>query len=227
MTQPSRPGWSPRCGLPAAPSRAGVPQAHVVAGASPLGPCSKFSHSEGFGTMVSRMILSNAVAVMCDNYEPRPLARPKGAGALVTDEPAEYLECSAHFAVNALGHAHPAIAHRRVPEIRNAGARLQTSYVAERRWRWPRSCCWRWPDAPGPGAFRQPGAEANEGAFKLLRLTDRDQRGGNRGGFHDAPWARWRDRTGKPSRIRAGPLCRRGHRHIPYGDGDARAGGRR
>jgi acetylornithine/N-succinyldiaminopimelate aminotransferase len=105
---------------------------------------------------------------MMDNYGTPPLALTRGAGAVLTDEAGnEYLDLLGGIAVNALGHAHPAIVAAVSQQIATLG-HVSNLYVAEP------------PVAlaelllvlagrPGRVLFCNSGAEANETAFKLPR----------------------------------------------------------
>ncbi|TWJ22513.1 acetylornithine transaminase [Micromonospora endolithica] len=120
---------------------------------------------------------------MMDNYGTPPLALVAGSGAVVVDDAGrEYVDLVGGIAVNALGHAHPAVVAAVSKQVATLG-HVSNLYVAEP------------PVAlaelllvlagrPGRVFFANSGAEANETAFKLSRLTGRSQVVAARGGFH-------------------------------------------
>jgi len=120
---------------------------------------------------------------MMDNYGAPPLALVKGAGAVVTDESGkQYLDLLGGIAVNALGHAHPAVVAAVTQQIGTLG-HVSNLYAAE-----PpialAELLLALAGRPGRVLFCNSGAEATEAAFKLSRLTGRTQVVAARGGFH-------------------------------------------
>jgi acetylornithine/N-succinyldiaminopimelate aminotransferase len=114
--------------------------------------------------------------VMMNNYGVPPLTLVSGAGTHVTDSNgAVYLDMLAGIAVNALGHGHPAIVDAVSDQVRKLGhtsnlmitepvvtlASRLLSILAPGR------------QESGRVFFCNSGAEANEAAFKLSRLTGR------------------------------------------------------
>ena len=122
-------------------------------------------------------------AVMSDNYGTPPVVIVRGAGALVWDADGnEYLDMVAGIAVNALGHAHPAVqeavatqmgqyGHTSNLAIHPAGVELAERLIALA-------------GRPGRVFFCNSGAEANEAAFKVARLTGRRVVHSAEGAFH-------------------------------------------
>lgn len=122
-------------------------------------------------------------AVMSDNYGTPPVVIVRGEGAIVWDADGnEYLDMLAGIAVNALGHAHPAVqeavaaqmaryGHTSNLAIHPAGVELAERLIdlAGR---------------PGRAFFCNSGAEANEAAFKVARLTGRHVVHAADGAFH-------------------------------------------
>src|SRR5215207_5812229 len=102
---------------------------------------------------------------MMDNYGTPPLALVSGSGAVVVDEEGrEYVDLLGGIAVNALGHAHPAVvatlghvSNLFVAEPPVALAELLLALAGRL----------------GRVFFANSGAEANEAAFKLSRRTGR------------------------------------------------------
>ncbi len=159
----------------------GVPRAHVIDGRIPHCVLLEVFTDSGVGTMV----LPEEVHVvtgwqerwqgaLMDNYGTPPLMLVRGRGARVWDADGnEYIDLLAGIAVNALGHGDPRLVrggHR--ASCPPSGTRA-TSPRPSRRSRSPSG----WSPCSGtPHArvfFCNSGAEANEAAFKLARLTGR------------------------------------------------------
>ncbi|WP_233258012.1 acetylornithine transaminase, partial [Micromonospora sp. S4605] len=120
---------------------------------------------------------------MMDNYGTPPLALVAGSGAVVVDEAGrEYVDLVGGIAVNALGHAHPAVVAAVSRQVATLG-HVSNLYVAE-----PpvalAELLLALAGRPGRVFFANSGAEANETAFKLSRLTGRSHVVATRGGFH-------------------------------------------
>jgi acetylornithine aminotransferase len=142
----------------------------------------------------------------------------RGEGCWVWDaDGRRYLDLLAGIAVNALGHAHPAVVEAVTRQLRTLGhvSNLFTSApqvdLAER--------LLTLLDATGSGRvfFTNSGAEANEAAFKLARATGRPRVVAATAGFHGRTMGALA-LTGKAA-IRAGfePLPG-GVEHVPFGD---------
>jgi len=124
-------------------------------------------------------------AVMMNNYGTPPIGLVRGSGTRVWDEAGnEYLDMLAGIAVNALGHAHP----RMVQAITDQAATLgHTSNFAATE---PgialaeRLITLADHASPGRVFFCNSGAEANEAAFKMSRLTGRTHVVVATGSFH-------------------------------------------
>ncbi len=109
---------------------------------------------------------------LMDNYGTPPLALVRGKGAHVWDaDGAEYLDLVAGIAVNALGHAHPAVVDAVSRQVATLGHTSNLAInppsveLAER--------LLALDGRPGRVFFCNSGAEANEAALKLARLTGR------------------------------------------------------
>ena len=119
----------------------------------------------------------------------------RGEGCYVWDATAtRYLDLLGGIAVNALGHAHPAVVERVTAQARHARPRLELlrDAAADRARR--RSGCWQVPRRRRRAgcSSRNSGAEANEAAFKLTRRTGRTKMVVGRGRASTAGrWARW------------------------------------
>ncbi|MFF0316110.1 acetylornithine transaminase [Micromonospora sp. NPDC005252] len=120
---------------------------------------------------------------MMDNYGTPPLALVSGAGAVVVDDAGrEYLDLVGGIAVNALGHAHPAVVAAVSKQVATLG-HVSNLYVAE-----PpvalAELLLALAGRPGRVFFANSGAEANEAAFKLSRRTGRSHVVATNGAFH-------------------------------------------
>jgi acetylornithine aminotransferase len=122
-------------------------------------------------------------AVMSDNYGTPPVVIVRGQGAVVWDDHGrQYLDMVAGIAVNALGHAHPAVTEAVTRQAAtyghtsNLAAHPVGIELAER--------LIALAGRPGRVFFCNSGAEANEAAFKVARLTGRTLMHAARGSFH-------------------------------------------
>ncbi|MBK6762031.1 MAG: acetylornithine transaminase [Micrococcales bacterium] len=122
-------------------------------------------------------------SVMSDNYGTPAVTVVRGEGAVVWDaDGKQYLDMVAGIAVNALGHAHPAVVeavsqqvaaygHTSNLAIHPRGVELAERLIALA-------------GRPGRVFFCNSGAEANEAAFKVARLTGRHVVHAAEGSFH-------------------------------------------
>jgi len=124
---------------------------------------------------------------LANNYGTPPVALIRGSGARVWDEnDREYIDLLAGIATNSLGHAHPALVTAVSEQVAvlghvsNLAAHPQTVRLAERL------LALMDPDGVRGGRvfFCNSGAEANEAAFKLSRLTGRTKVIVAEGSFH-------------------------------------------
>ncbi len=120
---------------------------------------------------------------LMDNYGTPPLALVRGEGAVVWDEAGKsYVDLLGGIAVNALGHAHPAVVSAVSKQIATLG-HVSNLFVAE-----PpvalAELLLALAGRPGRVFFGNSGAEAVEAAFKLSRLTGRDHVVATHGAFH-------------------------------------------
>ncbi|WOX25427.1 acetylornithine transaminase [Streptomyces solicathayae] len=156
---------------------------------------------------------------LMDNYGTPKLPLVRGEGAKVWDASgAEYLDFVGGIAVNALGHAHPAIVEAVTRQIQSLG-HVSNLFVAEP----PVALAERLLQLfgrPGRVFFCNSGAEANEAAFKIGRLTGRRHMVATDGGFHGRTMGALA-LTGQPGK--QGPfLPLPGDvTHVPYGDVEA------
>ncbi|GIF71382.1 acetylornithine transaminase [Asanoa siamensis] len=156
---------------------------------------------------------------MMDNYGTPPLALVRGAGAVLTDEAGRsYVDMLGGIAVNALGHAHPAVVEAVSRQIGTLG-HVSNLYVAE-----PpvalAELLLALAGRPGRVFFSNSGAEANEAAFKLSRLTGRGHVVATHGGFHGRTMGALA-LTGQPAKVDPFRPLPGEVTHVDYGDAAA------
>ena len=156
---------------------------------------------------------------MMDNYGTPPLALVKGEGVVLTGEDGRrYVDLLGGIAVNALGHAHPAVVEAVTQQIATLG-HVSNLYVAE-----PpvalAELLLALAGRPGRVLFCNSGAEANEAAFKLSRLTGRTHVVAAQGGFHGRTMGALA-LTGQPAKADPFRPLPGDVTHVPYGDTDA------
>lgn len=160
---------------------------------------------------------------LMNNYGTPPLLIARGAGSRVWDDTGkEYLDMIAGIAVNAVGHAHPAVVKAVSDQLSTLGhtsnlvATNGPIELAER--------LLSLLQAPGDARvfFCNSGTEANEAAFKLGRLTNRVHVVVAQGGFHGRTIGAlsWTAQPAKqdPFRPLPGEVTA-----VPFGDADALA----
>lgn len=159
-------------------------------------------------------------ASVANTYGTPKLTLVAGDGAVVTDADGNtYLDFLAGIAVNALGHAHPAVIEavtRQLGQLghtSNLAATPPAIELAERLLHLAG-------DRPGRVFFANSGAEANEALFKLTRLSGRTVIVAAEGSFHGRTAAAL-SLTGQPAkRAPFEPLLPQ-VRFVPYGDLEA------
>lgn len=111
-------------------------------------------------------------ATMMNNYGQPAIGLVRGEGAVVWDESGKsYVDFLGGIAVNLLGHAHPAVVEAVSRQIATLG-HISNFFVAEPTVALAEALLAR-AGRPGRVVFGNSGAEANEAAFKLSRLTGR------------------------------------------------------
>ncbi len=153
---------------------------------------------------------------MLDTYGTPPLALVRGEGAVVTDEQGRpYVDLLAGIAVNALGHAHPAVVDAVTRQINRLG-HVSNLYAAE-----PpvtlAELLLTLAGRPGRVFFANSGAEANEAALKLSRRTGRTHVVAAAGGFHGRTMGALA-LTGQPAKADPFRPLPGEVTHVPYGD---------
>ncbi|MEU0273048.1 acetylornithine transaminase [Streptomyces sp. NPDC006307] len=156
---------------------------------------------------------------LMDNYGTPRLPLVRGEGAKVWDaDGTEYLDFVGGIAVNALGHAHPAIVEAVSAQIASLG-HVSNLFVAEP----PVALAERLLQLfgrPGRVFFCNSGAEANEAVFKIGRLTGRTHMVATDGGFHGRTMGSLA-LTGQPAKQQPFLPLPGDVTHVPYGDADA------
>jgi acetylornithine/N-succinyldiaminopimelate aminotransferase len=158
-------------------------------------------------------------AVMMGNYKTPPVALARGAGATVWDvDGREYTDLLGGIATTILGHAHPkvveAITHQAqtLGHVSNLAMHEPGVRLAER--------LLELVGRPGRVFFCNSGAEANEAAFKISRLTGRPEVVTAVGSFHGRTMGALA-LTGQPGKAEAFAPLPGGVQFVPYGDPEA------
>jgi acetylornithine/N-succinyldiaminopimelate aminotransferase len=160
-------------------------------------------------------------AVMMHNYRTPPVALARGAGATVWDvDGRAYTDLLGGIATTILGHAHPRVVEAitrqaaTLGHVSNLAMHQPGVTLAER--------LIELAGRPGRVFFCNSGAEANEAAFKLSRLTGRTEVVTAEGSFHGRTMGALA-LTGQPGKADAFAPLPGGVRFVPYGDPDALA----
>ncbi|GCD39005.1 acetylornithine aminotransferase [Streptomyces chrestomyceticus JCM 4735] len=156
---------------------------------------------------------------MMDNFgTPRvPLVRGEGTQVWDADGNA-YLDFLGGIAVNALGHAHPAVVRAVSEQIATLG-HVSNLFVAEPTVALAERLL-RIVGRPGRVYFSNSGAEANEAAFKIGRLTGRSHMVSTTGGFHGRTMGALA-LTGQPAKQAPFRPLPGDVDFVPYGDAEA------
>jgi acetylornithine/N-succinyldiaminopimelate aminotransferase len=170
---------------------------------------------------MTEMLIARWSGAVMDTYGTPGMALVRGEGAVVWDaDGREYVDMFGGIAVNALGHAHPAILDAVTTQLgtlahtSNLFATPPAVALAERLL----SLAGR----EGRVYFGNSGAEANEAAFKLSRKTGRTHVVTAQGAFHGRTMGALA-LTGQPAKKEGfGPLPG-DVTHVPYGDAEALA----
>jgi acetylornithine/N-succinyldiaminopimelate aminotransferase len=158
-------------------------------------------------------------AVMMGNYTTPPVALARGAGATVWDvDGREYTDLLGGIATTILGHAHPKVVEaittqaQTLGHVSNLAMHEPGVRLAER--------LLELAGRPGRVFFCNSGAEANEAAFKISRLTGRPEVVTAIGSFHGRTMGALA-LTGQPGKAEAFAPLPGGVQFVPYGDVDA------
>ncbi len=151
-----------------------------------------------------------------NNYGAPPIALVRGQGARVWDgDGTEYVDFLAGIAVNSLGHAHPAVVEAVTRQISTLGhasnlyATEPVVHLAER--------LLALAGRDGKVFFSNSGAEANEAAFKLTRLSGATTIIASHGSFHGRTMGAL-SMTGQPAKTEPFRPLPTDAVFVPYGD---------
>jgi acetylornithine/N-succinyldiaminopimelate aminotransferase len=153
-------------------------------------------------------------AVMMNNYKVPPVALARGEGAKVWDvDSREYTDLLGGIATTILGHAHPKVVEaNKLGHVSNLAMHEPGLQLAER--------LLDLAGRPGRVFFCNSGAEANEMAFKISRLTGRPEVITAEGAFHGRTMGALA-LTGQPSKAAAFAPLPGGVTYVPFGDVEA------
>ncbi|GAA5074122.1 acetylornithine transaminase [Streptomyces similanensis] len=158
---------------------------------------------------------------LMNNYGTPRLPLVRGAGTRVWDaEGKEYLDFVGGIATNALGHAHPAIVEAVSRQIGSLG-HISNFFMAEPTVALAERLLQLF-GREGRVFFCNSGAEANEAAFKIGRLTGRTHMVATDGGFHGRTMGALA-LTGQPGKREPFRPLPGDVTHVPYGDAHALA----
>ncbi|GAB2585796.1 acetylornithine transaminase [Streptomyces capparidis] len=156
---------------------------------------------------------------MMDNYGTPRLPLVRGEGSTVWDADGRaYTDFVGGIAVNLLGHGHPAVVRAVGEQIARLG-HVSNLFVAEP----PVALAERLLHLlgrPGRVFFANSGAEANEAAFKIARLTGRTAMVATEGGFHGRTMGALA-LTGQPGKQAGFHPLPGDVTHVPFGDARA------
>jgi acetylornithine/N-succinyldiaminopimelate aminotransferase len=158
---------------------------------------------------------------MMNNYGTPAIGLVKGEGAVLTSEDGkEYVDFLGGIAVNALGHAHPAVVAAVTQQIQQLG-HVSNLYISEP----PLALAdllLALAGRAGRVLFCNSGAEANEAAFKISRLTGRTHIVATHGAFHGRTMGALA-MTGQPAKTEPFQPLPAQVTHVPFGDVQALA----
>ncbi|MFI5593262.1 acetylornithine transaminase [Amycolatopsis sp. NPDC051758] len=157
-------------------------------------------------------------SALMDNYGTPALTLVRGKGAKVWDADGKaYVDLVGGIAVNALGHAHPAIVEAVTEQIKQLGhtSNLYVNPVAVEL----AEALLDVAGVTGNGKvlFVNSGAEANEAALKITRLTGRTKVVAAEGAFHGRTMGAL-TLTGQPGKRDPFKPLVPGVEHVPFGD---------
>ena len=164
-------------------------------------------------------IVSGWQAALMGNYGTPTVALVSGTGSTVTDEDGrEYLDLLAGIAVNSLGYAHPAVVEAVSAQVSQL-AHVSNIFASRPAVNVATELIKRFGDPDACVFFCNSGAEANEAAFKLARLTGRSRILAADNGFHGRTMGALA-LTGQPSKRKPFQPVAGGVEFYPFGDID-------
>ncbi|MER7734940.1 acetylornithine transaminase [Streptomyces erythrochromogenes] len=156
---------------------------------------------------------------LADNYGTPAVALVRGSGAQVWDaDGKQYTDFVGGIAVNALGHAHPAIVTAVTEQISTLG-HVSNLFISEPVVALGERLLQLF-GRPGKVFFCNSGAESIEAAFKIGRLTGRTHMVATDGGFHGRTMGALA-LTGQPKKQEPFLPLPGDVTHVPYGDVEA------
>ncbi|MFE6848150.1 acetylornithine transaminase [Streptomyces sp. NPDC057686] len=171
------------------------------------------------GAAGNAALTSRWQGVMMDNFGTPLMPLVRGEGTQVWDaEGNEYLDFVGGIAVNSLGHAHPAFVRAVSEQVASLG-HVSNLFMAEPTVRLAERLL-QLAGRRGRVYFSNSGAEANEAAFKIGRLTGRTHMVSAAGGFHGRTMGALA-LTGQPAKQRPFHPLPGDVTHVPYGDAEA------
>jgi len=159
---------------------------------------------------------------LMNTFGPPKLTLVRGAGAHVWDsEGAEYVDLLGGIAVNALGHAHPALVQAVTDQLSTLG-HISNFFASEPQIELAERLLALVDAGPGKVFFTNSGTEAVEAGFKLTRRTGRTHVVVAEGGFHGRSMGALALTSKEAYRAPFEPLP--GHvTFVPFGDAEALA----
>ncbi len=155
--------------------------------------------------------------VLSNTYGTPPVAIVSGKGATVTDEDGkQYIDMLAGIAVNSLGYAHPAIVEAVSAQVATVG-HVSNLFASKPVVEAAGKLLEKVGDSEARVFFSNSGAEANEAAFKLARLTGRRRILAAHHGFHGRTMGSLA-MTGQPAKRKAFEPFPGGVEFYTYGD---------
>ncbi|WP_415948678.1 acetylornithine transaminase [Streptomyces sp. KLOTTS4A1] len=156
---------------------------------------------------------------LMNNYGTPRMTLVRGEGLKVWDaDGTEYLDFVGGIAVNALGHAHPAVVRAVGEQVATLG-QISNLFISEPAVALAEHLLRRF-GREGRVFFCNSGTEANEAAFKLGRLTGRSHMVATDGGFHGRTMGALA-LTGQPGKQAPFAPLPGEVTHVPYGDAEA------
>ena len=160
---------------------------------------------------------------MQDNYGTPPMTLVSGAGSWVTDDAGRrYLDLLGGIAVNVLGHAHPAVVGAVGAQVSTLGHTSNLAITLPALELCERLALIADPNGGARVFLCNSGAEANEAAFKLARLTGRTRMVAAANGFHGRTMGALA-LTGQPAKADPFRPLPGEVDFVPYGDVEALA----
>ncbi|UUA87866.1 acetylornithine transaminase [Corynebacterium pseudogenitalium] len=157
---------------------------------------------------------------LLDNYPVPPVELVEGSGSTVTDaDDKQYIDMLAGIAVNALGHAHPAVVEAVTNQLSTLG-HVSNLFGSAPVVKVAEALREHVGDDTARVYFGNSGTEANEAAFKLARLTGRRRILAAQHGFHGRTMGALA-MTGQPDKQKPFEPMPAGVEFYPYGDIEA------